>query len=90
MIDPELMKQCRMQVLDTHSVLNRSIADLIRGTIHETRFETTTGQYGAECISVMIAAQAVLRYGQSTKLARPDHNGRIKESSLLQILDQRA
>ena len=78
MIDPELMKQRRMQVWDTHSVFDRSIADFIRGAIHETRLETTASKYSAKRISIVIATQTVLRYRQPTKLAGPDHDGRIK------------
>ena len=79
-----------MQVMYVNRPIHHTEPELVALANRNARFNTTAGQPHCKGIRVMIASIiASLDHGRATKLATPDDQSVIQQTSLLQILDER-
>src|SRR3569623_275420 len=83
------MEQRGVQVVNADDLIYRAIAERVGLTVGVAGPEPAAGQPERKGVTVVIATVAALRAGQSAELARPEHNRRIEQSTLLEIFHQR-
>ena len=89
MVNTEQGQNCRMEVINGNSVLDRLVAKLIRFTVVDTSFDPATRHPAGKRMRVMITSRAAaLHQWQTPKLAAADHQCVLKHPALLQIGQQ--
>ncbi len=87
------MQHRGVEVVHVHRILHRVVAELVRGAEGDAGLDAAARQPDGERARVMVAAQELrvvpaLVHGGAAELAAPDHEGRVQEPALLQVLDQ--
>ena len=77
-IDAELREDGGVQVGDTHTVLDRRVAEFVRPPVGVPFLESTTCQKQAEGMPVMIATVGAFGDWKPAELAGPHHDGLIQ------------
>jgi len=89
-IEPELMKQRGMEIMNMNSATYASEAELVRLAVRVAGLKAATCNPNGKAIWVMIAASSVfLCIRRSTELASPPNNRIVQQPTLFKILEQR-
>ena len=92
-VDPELEKDRRMEVVHVHRVLRDVVAEVVGAAVGHAGLDAAAGHPEGEATRVVIAAinvagQLALAVGSASKFSSPDNEGIIKHASLLEVFDQ--
>src|SRR5262249_38686171 len=90
-IQPELVQDRGVDVVNCQRVLDDRVADLVRLSERKAPLEATPGEDDAVAVDVMVPAADVgdaRRVGRAAHLAGPNHDGFVQQAALLQVLDQ--
>ena len=91
-VDPELVKNGGVEIVDVNFILGGVIAEVIGGTVGKAGLHSSTGHPHCEAVRVMITAPGFphhLSDRGATKFAAPDDKGIVKQSALFEIFDER-
>ena len=79
-----------MPIMGVHATIHGLVSQFIGGTVHISRFDTSTGQPNRKTVGVMIAPVIILQRSltihRAAKFPATDYQGVIEESALLEIL----
>lgn len=88
-IEPELVEDSGMEVVDMHGVFGDIETEIIGFSISDTAFDTAASHPHGEGIGVMVAAVvAALHHGGSSEFAAPDHQGILEHAALFEVTDE--
>ena len=94
MIETEAVQQRRLNVMNVNRVSSDVKSQIIGGTVHHARFDTTARQPHGEGLGMVVSPQFAtqrwvgLYHGCASKLAPPDHQCLFQETPLFQVLDK--
>lgn len=87
-INPQLVKDGGVQVVEMNPVLPRIVSILIGGAILDPRLDPSTGEEHGIGVGIVIPAVAPLGDWRPTKFPTPQHERLIEQAPLLEISDQ--
>ena len=87
-INPHLMQNRRMQIMNAHAFINGLDAQIICGSIGHSTTNTASRQPHAEPRRVVIASFVTLCCGSSSEFSPPDYQRLIKQSARLEVANQ--
>ena len=93
MIDSEQMQNRSLKIMDMHTILGNVVTMIVRFSVTESWFDSTTSHPDGITTGMMIASKLVSSQPPLTiicpsKFARPDNQCVLKHSALFQIFDQ--
>src|SRR5579871_4810487 len=93
MIDAQAIEQRGMKIVNTDSVADDVVTEVVGLAVDISRFESASGRPDREAAGMMIAAKAVggnfaLRISRAAKFAAPDDDRVIQQSALLEVHHQ--
>ncbi len=78
MIEPEQVKNGRMEIMDVDLVLAGIEPQLVGAADDLTASDAAAGQPHRETVRIVIAAVASLGHGRAAELATPDHQRAVE------------
>ena len=89
-IEPELMKQRGMEIMNMNSATDASEAELVRLAVRVAGLEAATSNPNGKAKWVVIAASSIfLCVRRATELASPPNNRIVEQTTLFEVLEQR-
>ena len=82
------MQHRRVQVVDFHFIFDGFITEFVSCAVDRATFDSPAGHPDCKSERVMIAPVATLGERSSTELAAPDDQCLVKQTSLLQVMNQ--
>jgi len=87
-IETQLLQDRGVDVGDIVPVLYGVETDFIRHSMDDAPFDSTAGHPDGKTVDVVIASIGTLRSWRLAEFAGKQHNGRIQQATLLQVLQQ--
>ena len=89
-VEPELLEDRGVEVLDVEAVDLGPVAELVRLTDARAALDPATGHPHREAVGVVVASGALSVLGGrlAAELAAPDDQGAVEQATLLQVPQQ--
>jgi hypothetical protein len=94
MVQPQLMQQSRMEVVNIHLVFHGGEAEIVGRSVDMAAFEAPARNQIGESVVVVVAAvlrlhqAADLDRGRPPEFAADDDDGFLQQSARLEVVDQ--
>ena len=87
------MEQCRVQIVHVNGIGDNVVTEVVGLSVNNARPDASAGEPHCEAATVMIPtvvgrSELALTISRAAKLAAPDDQCLVQESSLFQITDQ--
>ena len=91
MLQPELVQDGGLQVVDVDRVLGHVVPDLVRLPVDQARLHPAAGEPHGVRINVVVPADRLplLAHRGAAELPAPDHERAVEQPAPLQVLHQR-
>ena len=87
-VEAELVKDRGVKIGDPHSVLDRTVAEIVGGAVNVASLEAAAREPQTESVAVVVTSRAVLRNRQTAKFPAPPDDRAFQQAAALQIMDQ--
>ena len=87
-VEAELLQDRGVDVGDVVAVLDGVEADLVGRAVNDAALDAAAGHPDREAVDVMVAAVGALRAGRAAELGGEEHDRRVEQAALLQVLQQ--